>query len=163
MELTTRTLFVAASCCLLLVACGGHSSTDLPADEGEPVMVASAAAELGKAGLSKAQEQTALQLIDNICGDTWCEGDHNFRFDRLKCRQACGDAQGTCTLTFRILSHESDVDTGPTWTRSCKTSGFAGFASLVDTSASGYQSLNWDYYEALSECVGRVEAELSGN
>lgn len=160
-QLTDRTLFLAAACCLLVAACGGPA--DPVADEAEPVALASAATELRRVGLSTAQEQTTLQLIDNICGDTWCEGDHNFRFDRLKCKPACGHTEGRCTLTFRMFSHESDLETGPTWTRSCTTAGFTGFASLVETSPNGYQSLNWDYYEALSECVSRLESELSGN
>src|SRR5436853_412785 len=28
--------------------------------------------------LSPTQEKIALKLIDDICGDTWCEGDYNF-------------------------------------------------------------------------------------
>ena len=162
MELAIRRPLVTIACCLLAAACGGPASSGPAGEEGEPALEA-VSAELGRTGLSTAQEQTALQLIDNICGDTWCEGDHNFRFDRLKCKPACGDRQGSCTLRFRMFSHETDVATGPTWTRSCTTGSFTGFASLVETSVSGYQSLNWDYYEALSQCVSSLESELSGN
>lgn len=116
--------------------------------------------ELSSSALTKKQASTVLKLVDDICGDTWCEGDHNFRFDRLECTRPCGKTPGTCRLTFRIFPYDSDLATGPTYTRTCKTRGFTGFASLVDTAPNGYQSLNWDYYDALSECINRVEDEL---
>jgi hypothetical protein len=122
--------------------------------------------ELGEAGqelrgqaLSKRQEATALKLIDDICGDTWCEGDHNFRFDRLECHKGCGHSAGTCQLTFRVFSYDTDIETGPTYVRSCRTGGFTGFESLVSTQGS-YQALQPAYYDALSECISRVESAL---
>src|SRR6188768_2859117 len=116
--------------------------------------------ELARSALSPRQEVTALKLIDDICGDTWCEGDHNFRFDRLECQSACGGHAGSCKLTFRLFSHETDIETGPTYTRSCKTPDFTGFDSLVETSSTGYQALQWSYYEALTECIALVESRL---
>ena len=116
--------------------------------------------ELSSNALTKTQASTVLTLVDGICGDTWCEGDHNFRFDRIECSKACGKLPGTCRLTFRIFPYDSDVKTGPTFTRTCKTGGFQGFASLVETASNGYQALNWDYYDALSACINQVESEL---
>src|ERR1043165_2452596 len=86
---------------------------------------------LKKNALTAAQQATALKLIDDICGDTWCEGDHNFRFDRLVCQEGCRDRPGSCEMTFRVFSYDTDVDTGPTFVRSCRTTGFTGFDSLV--------------------------------
>jgi hypothetical protein len=114
---------------------------------------------LRKHALTAAQASTALKLIDDICGDTWCEGDHNFRFDQLVCHAGCGGRAGTCKLTFRLFSYDTDVETGPTYTRSCTTPGFTGFESLVQSTGT-YQSLVPAYYEALTECIGRVESEL---
>ena len=45
--------------------------------------------------------------------------------------------------------------------RSCKTAGFEGFSSLVNTASSGYQSLDDDYYDALTECTTRIVSHLS--
>jgi hypothetical protein len=110
--------------------------------------------------LTKKQASTVLKLVDDICGDSWCEGDHNFHFDRIECTRPCGHEPGSCRLTFRIFPYDSDLKTGPTYTRSCKTRGFQGFASLVDTAANGDQSLNWEYYDALSACIDQVESML---
>ena len=116
--------------------------------------------ELGKNALTSKQASTVLELVDNICGDTWCEGDHNFHFDRIDCTRACGTTPGTCRLAFRIFPYDRDLKTGPTYARSCKTGDFNGFASLVDTAPNGYQSLNWQYYEALSACINELESQL---
>ncbi|MET0792425.1 MAG: hypothetical protein ABW061_12970 [Polyangiaceae bacterium] len=130
---------------------------DAPSAESEVQSVQQA---LASNALTKQQANTVLKLVDDICGDSWCEGDHNFHFDRIECARACGKTPGTCRLTFRIFPYDSDLKTGPTYTRTCKTSGFSGFASLVDTAVSGYQSLNWDYYDALSACINEVENQL---
>lgn len=140
----------------LVAGCALETSSDEPSAAEE---VASASSELKRNALTRQQEATALKLIDDICGDTWCEGDHNFRFDRLQCRTGCASKAGTCELTFRLFSYDTDIETGPTYTYTCKTHDFEGFASLVDTQGS-YQSLNWDYYEALTDCIARVESGL---
>ena len=115
--------------------------------------------ELARSALGPRQQATVLELIDGICGDTWCEGDHNFRFDSLHCRAGCRGHAGQCVLTFRIFGHDTDVETGPTYTRSCRTGGFTGFDSLVETH-DHYQSLTSSYYGALTECISEVEDAL---
>ena len=106
--------------------------------------------------LSLAQSKTALKLIDDICGDTWCSGDYNFGFRLLRCDKAAH----TCTLTFQVFPREGVVSEHSSYWRACKTPGFKGFSSLVKTSASGYQSLTDDYYDALTECTMRVVANI---
>jgi len=121
--------------------------------------LAEAPQELRRNALSDRQQATVLKLIDDICGDTWCEGDHNFSFDRLECQKGCGGREGSCKMTFRIFSYDTDIETGPTFVRSCQTGEFTGFDSLVRTQGS-FQSLQPAYYDALTECIAQVEAEL---
>lgn len=116
---------------------------------------------LSRRGLSPSQEATALKLIDDICGDTWCEGDHNFSFEQLECAKGCRGQAGSCRLTFRVFSHDTDIETGPTYTRSCRTEGFTGFGSLVESHGE-YQSLVPAYYDALTQCISQVEEDLPG-
>lgn len=106
---------------------------------------------LCKNALSAAEERTALKLIDDICGDTWCEGDNNFAFEKLTCRG------GSCTLRLAIIPREDDP---PTYDRSCTTRGFSGFSSLVQTAPNDYQSLQPTFYDALSACINRLEDAL---
>jgi hypothetical protein len=114
---------------------------------------------LKRNGLTKREEAVVLKAIDDICGDTWCEGDHNFSFDRLECLKECDGHDGHCQLTFHVFSYDTDVETGPTYTRSCRTPGFTGFDSLVETFGD-YHSLQPAYYDALTECIGRIESQL---
>ena len=145
--------------CALAVGCSADVSEG-PSNVRETEAEQSAEA-LSSSALTKKQASTVLKLIDDICGDSWCEGDHNFHFDQIQCQKPCGNTRaGTCQLTFRIFPYDSDLETGPSYVRTCKTRGFTGFSSLVDTAANGYQSLNWDYYDALSACISEVESQL---
>jgi len=141
-------------------ACGAEldAAGVLEAAETEPTLIVQE--ELSSNALTRAEASTALTLIDNICGDTWCEGDHNFRFLRLHCQDPCGRSPGTCRLTLQIFPYDSTPEAGPTFTRSCKTPDFTGFGSLVQTAPSGYQSLQPEYFDALTECISRLESNL---
>jgi hypothetical protein len=141
----------------LVVSLAGCAFDASEGVEGEAL--AEADQELRRQALSKRQEAMALKLIDDICGDTWCEGDHNFSFDRLECQKGCAGSAGTCRLTFRLFSYDTDIETGPTYVRSCHTGGFTGFESLVSTQGS-YRALQPAYYDALSECISLVESAL---
>ncbi|HTQ05430.1 MAG TPA: hypothetical protein VMI54_16315 [Polyangiaceae bacterium] len=133
-----------------LPACGTP-----PGNEAEAETATSADA-LARNALTPAEEKTALALIDGICGDTWCDGDYDFRFDALR----CGTASRSCALTLEILPREGVASAKGDYHRTCLTGDFDGFASLVDTAPSGYQSLDQDYYFALTDCISTLEANL---
>ena len=100
--------------------------------------------------LSRAEERIVLKLVDDVCGDTWCEGDYDFRFRRL----FCNSNAATCLLMFQMASREG---AGSTWRwQMCRTGGFFDFDSLVETTSGGYQWLTAGYYEALAACIGRL-------
>jgi hypothetical protein len=80
----------------------------------------------------------------------------NFGFRLLRCAQA---AQ-TCTLTLQVFPREGVQNKRSSYWRACKTHGFQGFASLVNTTPSGYQSLTREYYDALTECIQRVVSSI---
>jgi hypothetical protein len=138
---------------LQLVGCGAGSGADVDQGKGNPVETQAEAA-LGNA-LSPAQEKTALGLIDQICADTWCSGDYDFGFRRLSCSRA----SETCTLTLQAFPRE-ELPSQWSYSRSCETSDFTGFRSLVNQEESGYQSLDEAYYDALTECTTRIVNDL---
>jgi hypothetical protein len=145
---------------LTLLAAGSGCAVDVDdLGTGGDGLLAESTDALKRNGLTRQEEAVVLKAIDDICGDTWCEGDHNFSFDRLECVQGCSEQAGRCRLTFRVFSYDTDLETGPTYTRSCSTPGFAGFDSLVE-SVGDYHSLQPAYYDALTECIGRVESHL---
>jgi hypothetical protein len=147
----------------LTIMLGGCAAEVAPeADEDaitEEATLGEAESALCKNALSRVQEKTALKLIDDICGDTWCEGDNNFAFLSLQCRAATSKTkEGSCTLKLDIIPRVDDP--APHYRRSCTTSGFTGFASLVSKSPSGYQSLQPAFYDALSACIDDLESKL---
>ena len=140
---------------LLLAACGSAGSEgEVDVGEGSPVATGEEA--LIANALTSDQAQTALGLIDDICADTWCSGDYDFGFRRLTCSRAAK----TCTLTLQVFPRDGVASKEKGYWRSCKTFGFSGFGSLVERSVSGFQSLNDDYYDALTECTKRIVSHL---
>ncbi len=137
-----------------MTACSAGSGPDVEVLGGSPIETQEEA--LLSNALSPAQAKTALKLIDDICADTWCSGDYNFGFRRLSCSRTAK----TCILTLQVFPREGVPGQERSYWRSCKTSGFKGFGSLVDTMDNGYQSLDDDYYDALTECTTRIVSHL---
>jgi hypothetical protein len=149
-----RSIGLTIASAVVLSACGAGSGSEVEVGEGSPVETREEA--LSGNALSPAQAKTALKLIDDICGDTWCSGDYNFGFRRLSCSRVAK----TCTLTLQVFPRAGVPSQKQSYWRSCKTSGFEGFSSLVDTAGNGYQSLHEDYYDALTECTMRIVNHL---
>lgn len=145
---------------LAIVALGGGCALEVDTSPSEDLDQTAQAQ--SRSALTRREARTVLQLIDNICGDTWCEGDHDFSFDQIECQRGCSMHPGHCELTFRIYSHDTTLEAGPTFTRTCRTPGFIDFASLVQTSGD-YRSLQPSYYDALTDCIARVESTLPVN
>ena len=104
--------------------------------------------------LAPRQEAVVLDLIDDICGDTWCEGDFAFAFRRF----SCSPERQSCTLRLRIASRATEP---LEWRwRSREITGFPRFRQMVQTSETGYQSLDWDFYLAVSEAIRSIEQSL---
>src|SRR5947209_16056837 len=81
--------------------------------------------------LTAAQAKTVLAQIDSTCGDTWCDGDFDFRFKKIVCQPA----RNSCTLTtFDLYPAFSDVKPNYYW-RSCRLIGLSTYTDLVSTSA----------------------------
>ena len=101
--------------------------------------------------LTPRQEAVVLDLIDDVCGDTWCEGDFAFDFRRFE----CSPEKQSCVLRLRIASWEKQPLEWQ-W-RSRQITGFPRFWQMVETSDSGYQSLDGDFYTAVSDAISRIE------
>jgi len=138
---------------LSLVGCGVGSGSDVEAGEGSSLETQEEP--LSANALSPAQAKTALGLLDDICADTWCSGDYDLGFRRLTCSRTAE----TCSLTLQVFPREEVPSESSAW-RSCETSDFTGFGSLVNQTESGYQSLDAAYYDAITECTTRIVSHL---
>ena len=105
-------------------------------------------------GLSPAEQRTVLDLVDAICGDTWCEGDHAFRFQRFSCDRR----RASCTLRLQLSSWSEEPRR---WrTRSPRISGFPRYRDMVATGPGGGRSLQPAFYEAVGDAVRAAEATV---
>jgi len=147
------------SVALLSAACSA-SSHETAADDAVEVSSSESALETDTlapdtaSDLTKTQSSTVLKLLDDICGDTWCEGDFDWHFPKI----VCHFTPGTCTLTFRIT--DPNPTPAKTYWRSCKVSGLKSFDDLVDTAPNGYQSLDNGFYDDVSLCIDHIEKSL---
>lgn len=102
--------------------------------------------------LTGAQERVVLRLVDDACGDIWCEGDHAMRFERFRCSPRRG-----CVLRMRLASW-SQEPLG--WhSRSARVLGFPRFADMVVTAPVGERSLQ----PSFSAAVGRAVRTMTGS
>ena len=100
------------------------------------------------------EQRAVLDLIDDACGDTWCEGDFRFDFRRFTCDRSAR----TCTLRLRLAPY---TDEAPHWYwRSGTLTGFLRFPQMVHTSATGVRSLDPDFYAAVNVLINRLEGTV---
>lgn len=104
--------------------------------------------------LTHAESRVVLHLVDNICGDTWCEGDHAFRFRSF----ACHPKRGACVLRVQIASW-SEQPMRWRW-RAQRVRGFARYSDMVTTGPGGERSLRPAFYAAVGEAVRRIQATV---
>jgi hypothetical protein len=147
-----KILFVMALCPLAL-ACSGSSSTS---DDAVEVGQASESEDALTASndLSKAQSKLVLTLLDDACGDAWCEGDYDWRFARMQCHFA----QKTCTLTTLTIDGSSSPN--KTYWRSCKIPHLTKFEDLIETAPNGFQSLTDSMFDRATTCIEHIETHL---
>ncbi len=106
-----------------------------------PAVAAGGAAAPAAAGGSFTEEQLKDRLagLNELCGDTWCEGSFNYTFTKL----ACADAT-RCTLGFTAKNGETHKD----YTASVEVKGFKTFAEGEG-----------EYEGSLDEAVGKALGE----
>ncbi len=81
-----------------------------------------------------------LTTIDNLCADTWCEGDYNYSFSKLECSN-----NNTCKLSFRIIDGDKEKMSN------IKTCKLTGIKSTKDMMAKGY--LTESFNEQVDQCL----------
>lgn len=114
---------------------------------------AAAPHEVRRTAVTAAQERVVLDLVDDICGDTWCEGDHAFRFRRFSCHPRRG-----CLLVVDLASWSQEP---LRWhRRSARVLGFPRFSHMVVTARGGEQSLQPAFYEAVGRAVRTMTSSL---
>lgn len=107
------------------------------------------------------EAKEVLQELDNICGDSWCEGDYGYSFHNFSCSGSVTNA--TCELEFEMISSigvkSSEKDTEITTKRvypvTCSMSGLKreDIVSVEGNNISYGETL----YEKVSLCISDME------
>ncbi len=121
--------------------------------------------------------QTVLNELDQLCGDSWCEGDFNYKFEQLNC-----DAKsGGCALVFTMIDRNTDNETeikassktktgvqanlrsriqgGMEYSVECRFDAFKKASDLVDKNGQ-YGGITDSFYEQTSECIESLEKQI---
>jgi len=76
--------------------------------------------------VAKASELNAVDLVNNLCGDTWCEGPTNYNFTSLVCINT------TCQLSFTIMNCDDIEKEGTTGSVILKNTTMSDFYPTID-------------------------------
>ena len=131
--------------------------------------------------LTQTESDRLSEDLDNICGDTWCEGDFNWYVDNFKCsleKKTCSvdltlrdefyfdDEYGATREEFvtkldvvsKVLNVdvESDVDySSITYQQTCTLTGMDSREVVFDQT--GYTSYSDEVYFQVLDCVTEIE------
>ncbi len=109
--------------------------------------------------LSSKEESSLLTSIDNICGDTWCEGDFNFSFNSF----VCDFDKSECVMEYEFIDYYFDQDweiTGEVRTAaSCAIK--AGSLEEISENRGFGLSYNDYLYETVTDCIWDAEADAN--
>ncbi|RYZ52976.1 MAG: hypothetical protein EOP07_18675, partial [Proteobacteria bacterium] len=115
------------------------------------------------AELAPKLKQTLLQGLNQICGDSWCAGDFEYKFQDLD----CDFESGHCLIDLTVQSRDEVEynDKGVEIFRksfserryACDLSGFQSEGQLVDSSALPCSNA---FYDALSSCIAETIAPV---
>lgn len=107
----------------------------------------------------QAETATILKAIDNICGDTWCEGDYSFRFRKVTLDTTKNSTRVLFTMSINdpVEVDSSAIIVKQKFDVSCDVAGYSTFAAIMDKN----DQLNWDFYTSLTDCVQKLEGRLS--
>lgn len=108
-------------------------------------------------------EEKVRKAIDDICGDTWCEGDFQFKFNTVSFDKKTLETTVNFTMTPYIDSEnlaESETSAATivntNYSVQCVIKGFADAALIVKSNG----SLDETFYSSVSDCVNTLESAL---
>lgn len=91
-----------------------------------------------------------LHMIDEVCADTWCAGDYDYKFTSFNCNS---DSRN-CTLSFKIIDRDARGNEPKEVLRRCNFKNVVGIKNIVDD-----DKLNEEFYDQLNICITNRESK----
>jgi len=120
--------------------------------------------------LTKAQKTLILREIDSICGDTWCEGDFNFKFNSIRCdahSQRCNihfeliESNGSRPQLIKVSETAQFVSkVSNSHPASCTIKNLRKVEDIITSIRPGDGELNDAFYSALTDCISTLETKI---
>lgn len=98
------------------------------------------------------QKNDILRQIDNVCADTWCEGDYNFKFNEF----TCDKERKTCELNFQFIKYDDNNTEILSSIKFCHFEKIKSYRQLMESK----HQLNENFYDDLSDCISDLEGSL---
>jgi len=113
--------------------------------------------------LTQQEEQDVLSAIDNICGDTWCEGDFDFSFNKLECLKSTE----SCLFEWEFIDREyldEDYETykETRFPAQCVIKDIKEKDQIAKISYRNVLTYTDDLYDAVSDCIDQKEYDVYG-
>ncbi len=102
--------------------------------------------------LSTTERKNIVRMIDNVCGDTWCEGDFNYRFNDF----ACDKTTHVCELNFQFIREEDEKSKTYSTEQICRFENIKEIAQIVESKF----SLTDDFYSSVNDCINEKESQV---
>jgi hypothetical protein len=87
-----------------------------------------------------------LDNLNDMCGDSWCEGDADLRFTALSCTYGTG----ACVLSVKVKRNRTTTDA------SCALKDVTKFGDIVETAANGFQDLTEPFVAKIDTCTANL-------
>jgi hypothetical protein len=104
------------------------------------------------ATITKWQEKQVLTALSSYCGNSWCEGDFDYKFKSLKCKAK----SDSCQLGFTLVNRSEKTR----MKSACEYSPVRNFREILKD-AGGPEALNDGFLEALDDCFEKAEARAA--
>ena len=101
---------------------------------------------------SPSERNQVIRTIDNTCGDSWCEGDYNFKFVNF----SCDKFKKACDLSFHFIKSDEQEKQIYSPIQVCHFKNIKNLSQIKD----GDFSLNQNFYDELTECISNRESEV---
>jgi|GEM_PF-5254316 len=96
------------------------------------------------------EEKRVLFAIDQVCADTWCEGDYNFQFRSF----TCNFTLGSCVMKYRTSPWPSREGEKPRWSldQTCVIRNVGALDQVIRVQGQRDELVD-EVYEQITECV----------
>lgn len=107
--------------------------------------------------LTDKERQAALQGLDDICADLWCEGEFDFSFNAIKCDKSTGK----CSVELEFVDFQYDetgeIQINARVPHKCEITGFFTKDDLLYKTRNGALDVTVEFFVAVGICIDEQE------